>query len=77
MESLAIMGRSQLLLLIFNFLSLFLSAQSVTNNQPSPKFSEVAKQAGLTASHIASVQQHYIIEAMSGGVGFIDCDNDG
>ena len=46
-------------------------------NSPVPQFSDIAKQAGLTVSHISSVQQHYIVESVSGGVGFIDCDNDG
>ncbi len=43
----------------------------------SPRFEDVSKQAGLTVSHIAEPEQHYIIESTSGGVGFIDCDNDG
>jgi enediyne biosynthesis protein E4 len=42
-----------------------------------PKFEELSKQAGLTVSHISSPNKRYIIESMSGGVGFIDCDNDG
>ena len=44
---------------------------------PSPRFEDVSRQAGLTVSHIAEPEQHYIIESTSGGVGFIDCDNDG
>ena len=42
-----------------------------------PRFEDVSKQAGLTVSHISSPGKRYIIESMSGGVGFIDCDNDG
>jgi hypothetical protein len=42
-----------------------------------PKFEDVAKQAGLTVSHISTPEKKYIVESMSGGVGFIDCDNDG
>jgi hypothetical protein len=48
--------------------------------QPSllvPKFEDVAKQAGLTVAHISSPEKKYIVESMSGGVGFIDCDGDG
>ncbi len=45
--------------------------------QPIPRFEDVAKQAGLTVSHISSPEKRYIIESMSGGAGFIDCDNDG
>jgi enediyne biosynthesis protein E4 len=44
---------------------------------PIPKFDDIAKQAGLTVSHLSSPEKRYIIESMSGGVGFIDCDNDG
>jgi hypothetical protein len=42
-----------------------------------PKFEDVAKEAGLTVPHISTPEKKYIVESMSGGVGFIDCDNDG
>lgn len=42
-----------------------------------PHFSDITKQAGLTVSHISSADKKYIIESVSGGAGFIDCDNDG
>ena len=42
-----------------------------------PKFENVAPEVGLTLPHISSPQKLYIVEAMSGGAGFIDCDNDG
>ena len=42
-----------------------------------PRFEDVARSAGLTVSHISSVEKKYIVESMSGGVGFIDCNNDG
>ena len=44
---------------------------------PVPVFRDIAAQAGLTASHIASPEKHYVIESMSGGIGLFDCDNDG
>jgi hypothetical protein len=44
---------------------------------PVPQFEDVAQKAGLTVSHIASPDKKYIVESMSGGVGLIDCDNDG
>jgi enediyne biosynthesis protein E4 len=44
---------------------------------PTPKFEDVAREAGLTVSHISSPDKKYIVESMSGGVGLIDCDNDG
>src|SRR6266496_6723203 len=42
-----------------------------------PRFVDVAQRVGLSVSHISSAEQKYIIESVSGGVGFIDCDNDG
>ena len=42
-----------------------------------PRFKDIAPQAGLTVAHISSPEKRYIIESMSGGVGLIDCDNDG
>jgi hypothetical protein len=44
---------------------------------PVPHFEDVAQQAGLTISHISSPEKKYIVESMSGGAGFIDCDRDG
>jgi hypothetical protein len=45
--------------------------------QPVPQFEDVAQKAGLTVPHISSPDKKYIVESMSGGVGLIDCDNDG
>jgi len=42
-----------------------------------PSFEDVSTQAGLTTSHIGAPEKRYIIESTSGGVGFVDCDNDG
>ncbi len=47
------------------------------SQSPIPQFEEVAQKAGLTVPHISSPDKKYIVESMSGGVGFIDCDNDG
>ena len=41
-----------------------------------PHFHDVARQSGLTVSHISG-EKRYILESMSGGVGLFDCDNDG
>src|SRR6202049_1457594 len=54
-----------------------LAAQNKSLATPVPQFVDVAPQVGLTVSHLASKEQHYIVESMSGGVGFFDCDNDG
>jgi hypothetical protein len=42
-----------------------------------PHFEDIGQQAGLTVSHISTADKRYIIESMSGGIGLIDCDNDG
>jgi hypothetical protein len=42
-----------------------------------PHFEDIAAQAGLTKAHISSADKRYIIESVSGGIGLIDCDNDG
>jgi enediyne biosynthesis protein E4 len=44
---------------------------------PVPRFEDVSKRAGLNVPHLSSPEDRYIVESMSGGVGFIDCDNDG
>jgi enediyne biosynthesis protein E4 len=52
-------------------------AQNAQDQKPALAFEDVSKQAGLTVAHHSSPEKRYIIESMSGGVGFIDCDNDG
>jgi len=42
-----------------------------------PKFEDIGQKVGLTVAHISSPDKKYIVESMSGGVGLIDCDNDG
>ncbi len=44
---------------------------------PVPQFEDVAQKAGLTGPHISSPDKRYIVESMSGGIGLVDCDNDG
>jgi hypothetical protein len=60
-------------------LPLLLTVCFCQNAPPVPilRFEDVAKSAGLTVSHISSPEKKYIVETVSGGVGFIDCDNDG
>ena len=53
------------------------SAQNPNSSARVPKFEDISARAGLTVSHIASPEKKYIVESMSGGVGFIDCDNSG
>jgi len=42
-----------------------------------PRFVDIAQRVGLSVSHNSSADKKYIIESVSGGVGLIDCDNDG
>ncbi len=58
-------------------LPVFALAQTSVSTTPVPQFKDVAKQAGLTVSHISSPDKKYIVESMSGGAGLVDCDNDG
>jgi len=51
--------------------------QPPSTQSPVPQFEDVAQKAGLTVSHTSSPDKKYIVESMSGGVGLIDCDNDG
>lgn len=44
---------------------------------PVPVFKDVARELGLTVSHIAAPEAKYVIDSVSGGVGLFDCDNDG
>jgi enediyne biosynthesis protein E4 len=53
------------------------SAPSPAVQPPVPRFEDIAPQAGLTVPHISSTEKKYVIESMSGGVGLIDCNNDG
>jgi len=65
------MPRRPLLFFIFCVLLLSgcsLAAQNNASTTPVPQFVDVAPQVGLTVSHRASKEQHYIVESMGGGV---------
>jgi len=44
---------------------------------PVPVFRDVAKQLGVTATHIAAPEARYVLDSISGGAGLFDCDDDG
>jgi len=44
---------------------------------PIPVFKDVAKEIGITASHIAAPEARYVIDSISGGAGLFDCDDNG
>jgi hypothetical protein len=48
-----------------------------SNFPPVPVFKDIAKDVGVTVSHIASTEARYVIDSTSGGAGLFDCDNDG
>src|SRR6202790_949812 len=60
---------------LWNVLALCCFSQTLP--QSPPLFEDVTKSAGLTAPNLAQPGNRYVIESTSGGVGFIDCDNDG
>jgi len=64
------------LFLIFCFGVAVLFSIPATSQTSYPHFRDVARQSGLTVSHISG-EKRYILESMSGGVGLFDCDNDG
>ena len=53
------------------------AAQAELSSATLPHFEDIGQKAGLTVSHISSPEKRYIIESVSGGIGLIDCDNDG
>jgi len=53
------------------------STKSPLSRVAVPRFEDIGRSAGLSVPHISSVDKKYIVESMSGGVGLIDCDNDG
>src|SRR5882672_52669 len=63
--------------LLLIFIAISCPAQSVTPALAVPRFEDISKAAGLTVPHNSTPEKRYILESMSGGVGFIDCDNDG
>jgi hypothetical protein len=70
----SIMRKLPLLVLLFSSAAV---AQVANTQVPMPKFQDVAREVGLTVPHTSSPDKQYIVESMSGGVGLIDCDNDG
>src|SRR6266566_3401136 len=58
-------------------LTILLTFPCFSQDSPTPKFEDISARAGLTTSHIGAPEKRYIVESTSGGVGFIDCDNDG
>src|SRR6185437_16493520 len=67
--------RKVFLSIILAQMSQILAAQ--TSPIEVPDFKDISKRSGLLVSHISSAEKKYMVESMSGGVGFIDCDNDG
>src|SRR5580658_5138491 len=68
---------NRLRIILGMFLPVALLAQAPPAAKPIPQFEDITKRAGLTVPHNSTPEKRYIVESMSGGVGFIDCDNDG
>ena len=54
--------RTLLSLLSLGLLPVFALAQTPVATTPLPQFKDVAKQAGLTVSHISTPEKKYIVE---------------
>ena len=68
------MVRSIILLTLFTLAeSLFSPAARAAD----PQFVDITRQSGITFKHVFAAEKKYIVESMSGGVAFIDYDNDG
>lgn len=52
-------------------------ATSLTAQTPATHFHEIGTEAGLNRTPFSSKDQRYVVETISGGVAFLDCDNDG
>lgn len=52
-------------------------AQTATQHGAVPRFQDISLSSELTVPHISTPEKKYILDSMSGGVAFIDCDNDG
>ena len=70
-------ARAMRIPVLYVLLSASCLGQAPSVAPPIPKFEDMSKSAGLTVSHLSSPEKRYILESMSGGVGFMDCDNDG
>lgn len=68
---------STLLLAASVTLGIFGQDSDKSVRSPSIRFEDISNIAGLNFSHIATQEQHYIVESMSGGVAMFDCDGDG
>src|SRR5467141_2811263 len=58
-------------------LALFCFLATIYAQAPTIHFREIGREAGLTRVPFSSMNQHYVVETISGGVALFDCDNDG
>jgi hypothetical protein len=49
----------------------------ISSGPMSSRFEDVASRVGLSVPHSSSRTKDFVIDTISGGIGFIDCDNDG
>ncbi len=58
-------------------LTLFCLLATIPAPTPPIRFHEMGREAGLTKVPSSSMNQHYVVETISGGVALFDCDNNG
>src|ERR1035441_7869920 len=56
---------------------MLIGSSAATGGPPPLHFRELPAQAGLTTVPHFSNDKRYLVETVGGGVGLIDCDNDG
>jgi hypothetical protein len=64
--------------------AILLLAGAACSPKPPPKpvstsisFKEIARESGVTVSHVSTEDKRYIVESMSGGAAVFDCNGDG
>lgn len=67
--------RKTFLSIIIVQMSQMLAAQTIPIEVPD--FKDISQHSGLLVPHVSSAEKKYMVESMSGGLGFIDCDSDG
>jgi hypothetical protein len=56
---------------------MWIAVSTQTGGAPRLHFRDIAQPAGLTSIPHFSAEKRYLIETVGGGVGLLDCDNDG
>src|SRR5436189_534211 len=70
-------GQERLLISALVALLIIGPSRMINGQSDTIQFIDITGPAGITFKHVSSPEKRYIVESMSGGVAFIDYDNDG